>query len=65
MWQSQDYKQFKFNEVTVPSTNGYPLPGWLIRSAENGYGGAKGAIMLVHGGGGELLERKQITLLIF
>ena len=49
-------KQFKFNEITVPSTNGYPLPGWLIRSAENGYGGAKGAIMLVHGGGGDRRE---------
>jgi hypothetical protein len=49
-------KQFKFTEVSVPSTNGYRLPGWLIKSDENGYGVAKGAIMLVHGGGGDRRE---------
>lgn len=47
---------FKFSEVSIPSTNGYNLPGWLIKSDENGYGASKGGIMLVHGGGGDRRE---------
>lgn len=48
--------EFKFNEVQVPSVNGYDLPGWLIGSAENGRGPAQGAIMLIHGGGSDRRE---------
>ncbi|WP_158815789.1 alpha/beta hydrolase [Methylocapsa sp. S129] len=48
--------EFKFEEVRVPSFNGYELPGWLIRSAENGRGTAKGAILLVPAGGSDRRE---------
>jgi uncharacterized protein len=48
--------EFKFSEVRFRSINGYELPGWLIGTAENGMGSAKGAIMLVHGGGGDRRE---------
>jgi fermentation-respiration switch protein FrsA (DUF1100 family) len=54
-------RQFKFNEISVPSTNGYNLPGWLIKSDENSCCGAKGVIMLVHGGGG---DRREETIYI-
>src|SRR5579859_5516788 len=43
--------EYKFNEVRFWSVNGYELPGWLIKTSENGMGQAQGAIMLVHGGG--------------
>jgi hypothetical protein len=39
--------EFKFREVHFSSVNGYELPGWLIGTAENGKGRAKGAIMLI------------------
>ena len=47
-----------FEEVRVPALGGYDLPGWLIRSAENGGGPAAGAILLVHGGGS---DRRELT----
>jgi pimeloyl-ACP methyl ester carboxylesterase len=48
----------RFSEVTVPSPNGYDLPGWLMRAADNGRPPASGAIMLVHGGGS---DRREVT----
>lgn len=48
----------RFSEVTVPSLNGYDLPGWLVRAADNGRPPAPGAIMLVHGGGS---DRREVT----
>jgi pimeloyl-ACP methyl ester carboxylesterase len=48
----------RFSEVTVPSPNGYDLPGWLVRAADNGRPSAPGAIMLVHGGGS---DRREVT----
>ena len=45
--------EYKFNEVRVPSVNGYAMPGWLIKTDENAMGPAKGVIMLIHGGGGD------------
>lgn len=48
----------RFREVSVPSLNGHALPGWLVGAAENGAGPAAGAILLVHGGGG---DRREMT----
>ncbi len=48
--------QYKFSEVKFHSVNGYDLSGWLVKSADNNFGAAKGAIMLVHGGGGDRRE---------
>lgn len=47
-----------FSEVRIPSLHGYALPGWLIRAEENGGGPARGAILLVHGGGS---DRREVT----
>ena len=47
---------FVFSEVVIGSVNGYDLPGWLVRAAENGQGPARGAIMLVHAGGSDRRE---------
>jgi uncharacterized protein len=45
---------FEFSEVTVRSMNGYELPGWLIPSGANGSEEpARGAVMLIHGGGSD------------
>jgi uncharacterized protein len=52
----RDTHQFKFSEVQVPSVNGYKLPGWSIKAAENGMEPARGAIMLVHAGGSDRRE---------
>jgi uncharacterized protein len=48
--------EFKFREVHFSSVNGYELPGWLIATAENGKGRAKGAIMLIPAGGSDRRE---------
>jgi uncharacterized protein len=48
--------QFKFSEVQVPTVNGYDLPGWFIKAADNGLEPARGAIMLVHAGGSDRRE---------
>jgi len=48
-------RAFHFNEVMIPSANGYELPGWLIRAEANG-GTSKGAIFLIHGGGSDRRE---------
>ena len=47
---------FAFSEIGVPSINGYQLPGWLIESAQNGEGPARGVIFLVHAGGSDRRE---------
>src|ERR1700730_1527023 len=47
---------FKFRQVRFSSVNGYELPGWLIGTAENGKGRAKGAIMLIPAGGSDRRE---------
>jgi len=46
-------QEFKFSEVKVPSVNGYDMPGWRVGAQENGMGAAQGAVMLIHGGGGD------------
>jgi fermentation-respiration switch protein FrsA (DUF1100 family) len=48
--------QFKFSEVQVPSANGYNLPGWFIKAADNGMETARGVIMLVPAGGSDRRE---------
>jgi uncharacterized protein len=48
--------QFKFSEVKVRSLNGYDLPGWFIKTTDNGMEPARGAIMLIHGGGSDRRE---------
>jgi alpha-beta hydrolase superfamily lysophospholipase len=48
--------QFAFSEVKIPSLNGYELPGWLVKSADNGKAPPRGAIMLVHAGGSDRRE---------
>ncbi len=47
-----------FEEVRVPSLNGYDMPAWLMRSSANGGAVASGAIVLVHGGGS---DRREMT----
>lgn len=49
----RETRQFKFDEVQVPSVNGYDLPGWIIKAEDNGMGQARGAIMLVPPGGSD------------
>lgn len=48
--------EFKFEELKIPSTNGFDLPTWKIATLENGKGKSKGAIFLVHGGGSDKRE---------
>jgi len=48
--------EFAFSEVSVPSVDGFEMPGWLIGSAENGKGPARGAIMLIAAGGSDRRE---------
>ncbi|TGK39569.1 alpha/beta hydrolase [Leptospira andrefontaineae] len=48
--------EFKFEELKIPSTNGFDLPTWKIGTLENGKGKSKGAIFLVHGGGSDKRE---------
>jgi uncharacterized protein len=49
-------RQFKFSEVTVPTVNGYHLPGWSIKAEDNGMGPEQGVIMLVPPGGSDRRE---------
>ena len=49
-------RAFKFDEVRLPSVNGYELPGWFIGAAENGRGPAKGAIILIPAGSSDRRE---------
>lgn len=51
-------RALRFSEVKVPSLNGYELPGWLMRAADNGREPAAGAILLLHGGGS---DRREVT----
>jgi pimeloyl-ACP methyl ester carboxylesterase len=48
--------QFVFSEVQIPTQQQAALPGWLITSDANGFGPARGAIMLVHAGGSDRRE---------
>lgn len=48
--------EFKFEELKIPSINGFDLPAWKIGTLENGKGKPKGAIFLVHGGGSDKRE---------
>jgi len=48
----------RFEEVQIRSVNGYDLPGWRVGALENGHGPAKGAVLLVHGGGS---DRREVT----
>ncbi len=50
--------QFAFSQVQFSTVNGYKLPGWLVKTADNNLGPAKGAIMLVPAGGG---DRREMT----
>lgn len=52
----RDTHEFKFSEISVPSVNGFDLPGWFIGTEENGMGPAKGAIVLIHAGGSDRRE---------
>jgi len=52
----RDTGEFSFREVKVPAVGGYDLPGWMIGTAANKLGPAKGAIMLVHSGGSDRRE---------
>ncbi|TGK09367.1 alpha/beta hydrolase [Leptospira selangorensis] len=48
--------EFKFEELKIPSRNGFDLPTWKIGTFENRKGKSKGAIFLVHGGGSDKRE---------
>ena len=48
--------QFVFSEIQIPTQQQAALPGWLITSDANGFGPARGAIMLVHAGGSDRRE---------
>ncbi len=52
-------KSYKFTEVKIRSINGYEIPGWMIRSAENGKGPAKGVVIFVPGGGSDRRENSR------
>lgn len=54
-------KEFQFEEVKFPSIGGYDLPGWLIRVSANHLGHAKGAVLLVHGGGSDRREETKLV----
>ncbi|ABZ97349.1 alpha/beta hydrolase [Leptospira biflexa] len=49
-------KQYKYQEIKIPSINGYELPGWLIPARENGKSVHKGVVIFVHGGGSDRRE---------
>jgi alpha-beta hydrolase superfamily lysophospholipase len=49
-------RAFVFREVSVPSENGYNMPGWLIKAADNDRQPATGVIMLAHAGGSDRRE---------
>ncbi|PJZ77923.1 alpha/beta hydrolase [Leptospira neocaledonica] len=50
--------KFRFEELKIPSINGFDLPTWKIGTLENGNGKARGTIFLVHGGGS---DRREMT----
>lgn len=54
----RDSREFTFSEVRIPSVNGYDVPGWRIKAANNGMSPARGAIMLVPAGGS---DRREVT----
>jgi uncharacterized protein len=56
----RESRAFTFSEVQLASLNGYQLPGWLVGSAENGKGPAKGAVMLIPAGGSDRREETRL-----
>ncbi|GBF39872.1 alpha/beta hydrolase [Leptospira johnsonii] len=50
--------EFQFEELKIPSVNGFDLPTWKIGTFENGKGKSRGAVFLVHGGGS---DRREMT----
>ncbi len=54
--------KFQFEELKIPSTNGFDLPTWKIGTFGNGKGKPQGAIFLVHGGGS---DRREMTKHIY
>lgn len=54
-------KEFEFQEISVPSLNGYNLPGWFVSASDNGSIHEKGVILLIHGGGA---DRRELTRFI-
>jgi uncharacterized protein len=52
----RENRAFTFGEVKIRSVNGYDLPGWLVRTADNAQRPARGAILLVHAGGSDRRE---------
>jgi uncharacterized protein len=50
--------EFKFEEVKIQSSEGYKLPGWLVKASENGTKSQNGVMMLIHGGGS---DRREMT----
>ncbi|MCE9598965.1 MAG: alpha/beta hydrolase [Spirochaetia bacterium] len=57
-------QEFKFQEVQIPSINGYNMAGWLITTAENGRGQARGAVFYAHGGGSDRREGSRYVKLL-
>lgn len=51
-------KEYEFEEIKIPSINGYELPAWRIETERNGFLRSRGAILLVHGGGS---DRREMT----
>ncbi|WP_291873626.1 alpha/beta hydrolase [Leptospira sp.] len=54
-------KEFPFSEISIPSINGYRLPGWMVSTKENekNFDNQKSkVIILVHGGGS---DRREVT----
>lgn len=54
----RDTRALNFSEIKIRSLNGYEMPAWLVRAADNNAGTARGAIILIHGGGS---DRREMT----
>lgn len=55
---------YKFQEVQIPSINGYDMAGWLVTTAENGMGPARGVVLFAHGGGSDRREGSRYIKLL-
>lgn len=49
-------KSLWFQEVSIPSLNGYDLPGWFVPTRKNGISLHKGVVLFIHGGGSDRRE---------
>ncbi|WP_196795709.1 alpha/beta hydrolase [Leptospira meyeri] len=45
-----------FQEISIPSLNGYDLPGWFVPTRKNGISLHKGVVLFIHGGGSDRRE---------